>query len=97
MRVFVKKRQAGTVYGVLPLRLSLQGARQHLDNFIPQLLATSGNKRRRIYRILLAMIVHKSVPERPGRSEPRVRKRRPKAYPVMQQPRCVLRQQMANA
>ena len=89
--------EAGTVYGVLALRLSLQGTRQHLDNFIPQLLASCGNKRRRIYRILLAMIVHKPVPERPGRSEPRVRKRHSKAYPVMQQPRCVLRQQMANA
>ncbi|HEY9666657.1 MAG TPA: IS4 family transposase [Coleofasciculaceae cyanobacterium] len=89
--------EAGTVYGVLPLRLSMHRTRQHLNNFIPQLLATSGNKRRRIYRILLAMIVHKPVPERPGRSEPRVRKRRPKAYPVMQQPRYVLRQQMANA
>jgi hypothetical protein len=64
--------EAGTAYGVLPLRLSLQGTRQHLDNFIPQLLATSGNKRRRIYRILLVMIVHKPVPQRPGRSEPRV-------------------------
>jgi hypothetical protein len=51
--------EAGMVYGVLPLRLSLQGTRQHLNNFIPQLLATSGNKRRRIYRTLLAMIVHK--------------------------------------
>jgi len=89
--------KAGTTYGVQPLRLSLQGTRQHLDNFIPQLLATSGNKCRRIYRTLLAMIVHKEVPERPGRSEPRVRKRRPKAYPVMQQPRCFLRQQMVKA
>jgi IS4 transposase len=43
--------EAGTAYGVLPLRLSLQGTRQHLNNFIPQLLASSGNKRRRIYRI----------------------------------------------
>ncbi len=89
--------EAGTAYGVLPLRLSLQATRQHLDNFIPQLLATTGNKRHRIYHILLAMIVHKLVPQRPGRSEPRVRKRRPKAYPVMQQPRSILHQQMANA
>jgi len=73
--------EAGTTYGVLPLRLSLQGARQHLDNFIPQLLGISGSLRPKIYRILLAMIVHKPVPERPGRSEPTVRKRRPKAYP----------------
>jgi hypothetical protein len=83
--------EAGTTYGVLPLRLSMHRTRQHLDNFISQLLATSGNKRRQIYRILLAMIVYKPVPERPGRSEPRVRKRRPKAYPLMQQPRNVLR------
>jgi hypothetical protein len=89
--------EAGTTYGVLPLRLSLQGARQHLDNFIPQLLGISGSLRPKIYRILLAMIVHKPIPERPGRSEPRVRKRRPKAYPLMQQPRSFLRQQMANA
>jgi hypothetical protein len=32
------------------------------------------------------------LPQRPGRHEPRVRKRRPKQYPVMQQPRAVLRQ-----
>jgi hypothetical protein len=30
-------------------------------------------------------------PERPGRYEPRVRKRRPKQYPLMNQPRSVLR------
>lgn len=30
-------------------------------------------------------------PERPGRSEPRVRKRRPKQYPVMKKPRAELR------
>jgi hypothetical protein len=32
------------------------------------------------------------VPLRPGRYEPRCRKRRPKEYPVMKQPRAVLRQ-----
>lgn len=30
-------------------------------------------------------------PERPGRAEPRVRKRRPKQFPVMKKPRAVLR------
>jgi hypothetical protein len=30
-------------------------------------------------------------PDRPGRYEPRVRKRRPKAYPLMTKPRSVLR------
>ena len=35
-------------------------------------------------------------PERPGRCEPRVRKRRPKQFPLMQQPRAVLRQALLN-
>ena len=62
-----------------PQRLSLQGTRHHLDNFILELLATSGKKRDNIYRTLMKIIVHKPVPDRLGRSEPRVRKRRPKA------------------
>lgn len=39
----------------------------------------------------------KAVPERPGRSEPRVRKRRPKIYPLMTKPRYELRQQLQTA
>jgi hypothetical protein len=78
---------AGNTYGVHFLRLSLQGTRHHLDNFIPKLLAATSTQRHQIYRTLLKVIVHKSVPDRPGRSEPRVRKRRPKSYPLMQQPR----------
>ena len=43
---------------------------------MPKLFGISGSLRPKIYRILLAMIVHKPVPESPGRCEPRVRKRR---------------------
>lgn len=35
-------------------------------------------------------------PARPNRYEPRVRKRRPKQYPLMKVPRCKLRQQLAQ-
>ena len=35
-------------------------------------------------------------PERPGRLEPRVRKRRPKDFPVMKRPREQLRQSLQN-
>ncbi|MEH2216293.1 MAG: hypothetical protein V7K72_03965, partial [Nostoc sp.] len=37
------------------------------------------------------------VPFRPGRSEPRVRKRRPKIYPLMTKPRHELRKQLKTA
>lgn len=85
---------SGTTYGVPPLGLSLQATRHHLENFIPQMLAISGVKRHHIYQTLLKIIVHKPIPQRPGRAEPRVRKRRPKAYPLMKQPRNQLRRQL---
>jgi hypothetical protein len=59
---------AGTTYDTPPLRLSLQGTRHHLNNFISQLLAASSTKRQQIYCTLLLVIVHKAVPLRPGRS-----------------------------
>jgi len=37
------------------------------------------------------------LPRRPGRYEPRVRKRRPKTYPLMKKPREILRQTLRNA
>lgn len=86
-----------TAYNTTPNRLSLQGTRHHLLNFIPKLEAASSLKRLRIYRTLLKVIVHKAVPERPGGSEPRVRKRRPKIYPLMTKPRHELRQQLQTA
>lgn len=72
---------AGTTYSVPPLRLSLQGTRHHLNNFIPELLAAAFTQRQQIYHTLLKVVIHKSVPDRPGRSEPRVRKRRPRVLP----------------
>lgn len=89
--------EAGTTHKVDSLRLSLQRTRQHLDNFIPQLASASNKKRVQLYEILLKTIVHKLVLERPKRCEPRVRKRRPKAYPLMQQPRQTLRQECRAA
>ena len=68
--------EAGITKGLSPLRLSLQGTRQHFNNFIPQLMQASTNKRQRLYRTLLSMIVQQPLLDRPGRSEPRVRKRR---------------------
>ncbi|MBC6435850.1 transposase, partial [Nostoc sp. HG1] len=88
---------AGTSYGTPPLRLSLQGTRHHLINFIPKLLAASDQKRLRLYHTLLKVIAHKAVPDRPARNEPRVRKRRPKAYPLMTKPRHELRKQLQTA
>ena len=87
--------QAGTQKGVNPLRISLQGTRHHLNNFISELKDANPINRERLYQIMLKLIAHKLLPSRPARVEPRVRKRRPKSYPLMQQPRGLYNQQAA--
>ncbi|MDZ8189817.1 MAG: hypothetical protein RMX96_33910 [Nostoc sp. ChiSLP02] len=59
----------------------------NLLNFLPKLETAHSQKRIRLYRSLLKIIVHKVVPNRPARSEPRVTKRCPKAYPRLTKPR----------
>ncbi|AUB42108.1 IS4 transposase [Nostoc flagelliforme CCNUN1] len=94
---------AGTTYNTPPLRLSLQGTRHHLINFLPKLEVADSKKRLRLYRTLLKIIVHKVVSDacggklRPARNEPRVTKRRPKAYPRLTKPRQELRKQLQIA
>ncbi|MGK7879955.1 MAG: hypothetical protein AB4060_07615 [Crocosphaera sp.] len=43
---------------------------------------------------MLQIIADSYQKKRVGRVEPRVRKRRPKAYPLMQEPRQILRAKM---
>lgn len=88
---------AGTTHNTPPNRLSLQGTRHHLLNFIPKLETAHSQKRFSLYHSLLKIIVHKVVPDRPARSEPRVTKRRPKAYPRLTKPRHELRKQLQTA
>ncbi len=82
--------------GVSPLRVSVQGTRQHLLNFLSQLVDAAPKKRQRLYRTLLTVVSHKLVPHRPDRFEPRLKKLRPKAYGWMQQPRAVLKRKLAS-
>jgi len=87
--------QAGKQKEVNPLRISLQGTRHHLNNFISELKDATSINRKQLYQIMLKLIAHKLLPYRPARVEPRVRKRRPKSYPLMQQPRQLYNQQSA--
>jgi hypothetical protein len=49
------------------------------------------------YQAMLSDVARDLNPDRPGRYEPRVVKRRPKKFPRMQQPRQVLRQKRLTA
>ena len=75
--------------------LSFQGTRQALTQFIPLLATASQTLRHRLKPQLLALVAQQLLPLRPGRIEPRVRKRRPKSFPLMKQPRNTLKRKLA--
>jgi hypothetical protein len=89
-------QQAAQTQAVSALRLSLQGARQPLRNFIPPLAQAHPKQGRSLYQILLQVVGQLLVPQRPNRYEPRVRKRRPKAFPLMKQPRSTLKAKLVG-
>ena len=88
--------KAAGQFKVSPLRISLQGCRQHLNSFVAALVGATVNARKRLYHQLLNVITEKLVPLRPNRVEPRVKKRRPKNYPRMRQSRSVLKAKLAE-
>lgn len=79
--------------GVQPWTISFKGALQTMDRLLP-LLHTSVAIDRWCRTLLVAIATH-VVGNRPDRFEPRVRKRRPKSYPLMRQPRQVYKRQAA--
>ena len=83
--------EAGVRAGVAPLRLSFKGSVQHVRTFAPILAALNSGARKELYDLLLQTLAQEIVPERPGRIEPRLKKRRPKSYGWLQKPRTLCR------
>lgn len=71
-------------------RLSFKGALDALQAWADRALH-SRRHRRLARRTLLARIANDQVPLRPGRHEPRARKRRPKSYQFLNRPRRLMR------
>lgn len=88
---------AGATFDCQPIRLSLQATRQHFNNFSSRWDNKTQLQAAKIYQIMLEQVADSYQKKRVGRVEPRVRKRRPKAYPLMQEPRSVLRAKMKSA
>jgi hypothetical protein len=70
-------------------RLSFKGALDTTRHFAPAIHAASSTPRRQDQLIIemLAAIASDPVPARPGRSEPRAKKRRSKNYQLLTKPR----------
>lgn len=82
-------QQAATLYHVPIERMSFKGSVDTVRQWSDALNATHARHREqtRLFKQLLQILAADLVPFRPERSEPRVRKRRPKAYPLMTKPR----------
>jgi hypothetical protein len=79
--------QSALMHDVLPRQLSLKHC--------PQLWVSASVQTRllelRELSILFYLMSQKIVANRPGRIEPRVVKRKPKAYPLLTKPRAIAR------
>jgi Transposase DDE domain/Insertion element 4 transposase N-terminal len=70
-------------------RISFKGSLDTVRHWAAVIHASTGKPRKQSVLIarMLALIAEDPIPERPGRSEPRVKKRRPKNYHLLTKPR----------
>lgn len=85
--------QSACVHNKIPRQLSFNLARQLVDTFREKGLFYEENSEAYLY--LLKAIAHQTIGDRPGRSEPRVVKRRPKAFPRMTKRRELYKRETA--
>ena len=89
--------QAASRHGVRLHRLSFAGTVDRLNALMPYLWLFEGMDRaERLYALLLRWIAGDPVPERPNRLEPRVVKRRPKGYALLNRPRHQMRRALLS-
>jgi hypothetical protein len=74
--------------GLEPRQVSFKGAKQAVTAFAPKIESARPEDRPALIDALLAVIAYHSVGDRPGRWEPRARKRRPKPGARLGQPRA---------
>src|SRR6266516_3284911 len=80
---------AASANDVEPRAISFKGAKQTLTAFAPKLEAARPRQRARLVDAMLKAVAYHRVGDRPGRWEPRARKRRPKPTKRLNQPRRV--------
>jgi len=72
-----------------PRKVSFKGAKQALTAFAPKIEAARPEERAPLIDAMLTTIAYHRVGDRPGRWEPRARKRRPKPAARLTQPRNI--------
>ncbi len=80
--------QAARAAGLLPVQLSFKGALQAVNAFTAALWMAGPAQAEALCRRLREAVASHRIGERPNRWEPRRRKRRPKPYPLLNEPRA---------
>jgi hypothetical protein len=78
---------AAMMHGAKPRELSFKGTLQAIAAFRDSLRHAAPEQRARLWEAIFVVIVHDRVGNRPGRVEPRCKKRRPKPYRMLKVPR----------
>jgi hypothetical protein len=89
--------QAAARHDVEPRSVSLKGADQSMEAFQPVIMAIGDrnpSRCRAVYKQVLAAVAAHRVGDRPDRFEPRLRKRRPKHYAFLRQPRAEVKRRV---
>lgn len=79
--------------GHTPWQVSFKGTLQTLNNLLPLLTTLAATA---WCDLLLSLVAAHRVADRPDRYEPRARKRRPKPYPLLREPRIQYRTRVAH-
>jgi Transposase DDE domain len=88
--------QAAQAAGLLPVQLSFKGALQAVNAFAAALWAAGVAELEELCRRLREAVASHRIGERPNRWEPRRRKRRPKPYPLLNEPRAQAQARLAT-
>ena len=79
---------AASANGIEPRAVSFKGAKQVVTAFAPKIEAARPDDRPALIDAMLTAVAYHRVGDRPGRWEPRARKRRPKPGARLTQPRA---------
>jgi Transposase DDE domain len=83
--------------GAAPRELSFKGTLQAITAFRDTLRTGDPKRRSKLWQAMLAAIAYDRVGDRPGRVEPRAKKRRPKQYDLLNCPRAEARKRLLDA
>jgi hypothetical protein len=83
--------------GAEPRAISYKATLQALTGFREALHNAEPNRRSQLWDAMFVTIAYDRVGDRPGRIEPRAKKRRPKEYDLLNMPRCDARKRLLNA